>query len=385
MSAPAAYYSPEYLAEDIGPSILATSSLFIIFSTVFVALRYYARYLTQTKFGIEDVIIPFAWLAEVGICIVGILMVEKASTGRHIVLIEMTDPGKITIHYQGILVHEFLHLPAVAFSKLCVAFLYLRVFTNKFARIATYVLICLIFGTWVAYTIAAMFQCTPFAFNWDKTIPGGKCFNITVFSKSSSVPNIVTDVAVMLLPIRTVMDLKVSIGRRIGLLLIFLTGSVGIVASIIRTVVFSNIDALDDITFTNTQLVNWTIIEPGFYLLAACALSFKPLFSMVAKILHLESLLTHTRSLAGKHVTRASRNATASSGIHLGTIKSSHSGFKKTHTGQDLEDQEAETQWKSQGGLRVTVTKTTRLDVDVQSRDESFYLESPTESNHRPG
>jgi len=72
MNAPVALYSPQYLAEDNGPTIIATASLMIIFSTVFVGLRYYARYLTTTKFGAEDIIIPFAWLAEIGLCIVGI-------------------------------------------------------------------------------------------------------------------------------------------------------------------------------------------------------------------------------------------------------------------------------------------------------------------------
>lgn len=74
MSAPAAAIenTPAYLAEDIGPTVIATASCMIIFCTVFVGLRYYARYLTQTRFGVEDVIIPFAWLAEMGLCIVGI-------------------------------------------------------------------------------------------------------------------------------------------------------------------------------------------------------------------------------------------------------------------------------------------------------------------------
>lgn len=64
--------SPEYLAEDMGPALIGTASLFICFSTLFVVLRYYARYLTHTKFSVEDVIIPFAWLAEIGLCITAI-------------------------------------------------------------------------------------------------------------------------------------------------------------------------------------------------------------------------------------------------------------------------------------------------------------------------
>lgn len=71
-----------------------------------------------------------------------------------------------------------------------------------------------------------MFQCIPFAFNWDKTIPNGTCFDVQFFANSSSVPNIATDLAVLILPLKMVWCLKISIGRRIGLLLIFLTGSV---------------------------------------------------------------------------------------------------------------------------------------------------------------
>lgn len=99
-------------------------------------------------------------------------------------------------------------------------------FTNKYARLATWSLVYIVSGTWVAYTIATAFQCVPLAFKWDKTIPGGRCFDVTAFAVSSSVPNIVNGIVIMILPVRTILDLKVSVGRKIGLGLIFLTGSV---------------------------------------------------------------------------------------------------------------------------------------------------------------
>jgi hypothetical protein len=64
--------STEFLAEDRGPSIIATASCMIFLCTTFVMLRYYSRYLTNTAFNIEDLIIPFAWVAEIGLCVVGI-------------------------------------------------------------------------------------------------------------------------------------------------------------------------------------------------------------------------------------------------------------------------------------------------------------------------
>jgi hypothetical protein len=75
---------PAFLAEDKGSSVLATASLMIILSTVFVLLRYYARYLSGTSSGIHDFIIPLAWLAEVGLCINGISKIYVPLTSFHL-------------------------------------------------------------------------------------------------------------------------------------------------------------------------------------------------------------------------------------------------------------------------------------------------------------
>jgi hypothetical protein len=63
---------PVFLAETRGPSIIATASFTTILITVFVGLRYYARYLTSSPFNNQDVVVPFAWLAEFGLCVTSI-------------------------------------------------------------------------------------------------------------------------------------------------------------------------------------------------------------------------------------------------------------------------------------------------------------------------
>ncbi|KAF2707388.1 hypothetical protein K504DRAFT_504558 [Pleomassaria siparia CBS 279.74] len=344
-------HSPEWLAHDLGPTVIATASLTIICSTLFVGLRYYARYLAQTKLSIEDVLIPFAWLAEIGLCITGIFMVQIAGTGHHQDYVIQMDPEMLVVHYKGIMVIELVHPSAVAFSKLAVLLLYLKVFTGKTTRLITWIVIYIVIGTWVSFTIAIVFQCRPFAFNWDKTIPSGVCFNIMAFSKSGSVPNIISDVVVLILPIRTVVELKISRARKVGLLLIFLLGSVGIVASIVRTVVFCRIN-FADATY-NTDAINWTIIEPGLYLEAACAMSFKPLFRMVAKVLHLNSFITQTRSFVFSQNAIKGSNRTAASiedKLYMDTLKSSNSSvFTKLHSGATSSDEEAEVGLKSDG------------------------------------
>lgn len=64
--------SSEFMAADNGPIVLGTAFSMIVSCTIFVILRYYSRYLSSTAFSIEDVIIPFAWLAEMTLCAGGI-------------------------------------------------------------------------------------------------------------------------------------------------------------------------------------------------------------------------------------------------------------------------------------------------------------------------
>ena len=152
-------------------------------------------------------------------------MVKHTGAGRHTEAVLEADPTALEKYLIAVTATEFLHPAAVAFPKLCVVLLYLRVFTNRYERVAAWILIGVIGATWFSYSVATIFQCMPVGFIWDKTIEGGKCFNFRAFATSSSVPNIVTDVAVLFLPIRTVIELKISVGRRAGLMLIFVTGS----------------------------------------------------------------------------------------------------------------------------------------------------------------
>jgi len=65
-------HTSEYLAENQGHVLVAFAVLFIIVDSLFVALRFYAQRLNKTPFGLDDLIIPFAWLVQVGLCLLGI-------------------------------------------------------------------------------------------------------------------------------------------------------------------------------------------------------------------------------------------------------------------------------------------------------------------------
>ena len=112
------------------------------------------------------------------------------------------------------------------FPKLAILCLYLRLFTEKLYRFSSYTLIGILITTAVVNCISAGVSCTPFAYNWDKTIPGGRCFaDINSWYLWVSFPNILTDVFMLILPLPVIWKLQMSRKNKVGLTVVFCTGS----------------------------------------------------------------------------------------------------------------------------------------------------------------
>lgn len=135
------------------------------------------------------------------------------------------DPGTLLAWGQIIFALLILYSLAVAFPKLSILALYLRIFTEKRYRITTWVLAAIISATAIAVSLTAIFQCSPVSYAWDKSIPGGTCINLALFYVCCSIPNVITDVAILLLPIPMIFKLHTNQSQKVGLSLIFLLGT----------------------------------------------------------------------------------------------------------------------------------------------------------------
>jgi len=51
-------------------------------------------------------------------------------------------------------------------------------------------------------------MCRPLAYHWDKSIPGGKCGNIMVGYKYFTIPNLLTDIIMLILPLPAIYKLQ---------------------------------------------------------------------------------------------------------------------------------------------------------------------------------
>ena len=120
---------------------------------------------------------------------------------------------------------QMTYLLVVCLSKVAILAVYLRIFRSKAERVTTYVLVGVLITTWLSEIIAAFLQCVPFEYQWDKTKPGGHCLNQQDYYRYLLVPNFVTDIVMLILPLPMVWKLNTSIAQKVSLTFIFLIGS----------------------------------------------------------------------------------------------------------------------------------------------------------------
>lgn len=204
--------------------------------------------------------------------------VRYAGSGHHLKALAQTNPKLVTSFYQWLLADSFWYFLTVGIPKLAILAFYHRIFTIRIYIFMIYAIGAVVLSTEIVTSIISLNLCRPFEYNWDHTIPGGSCYQQTVFYEWASLPNILTDVAMLILPIPIVWKLHTSKNMKIGLTLTFLLASIGLAASIVRFDSFFHGDAIADGTWT-VQLPIWTMVEPNLYLIAACLVTYHPLLN----------------------------------------------------------------------------------------------------------
>ncbi|KAF7917047.1 uncharacterized protein EAE97_012067 [Botrytis byssoidea] len=274
-------FSPGYEDEYIGNVLVNVIIAFTILEIIFVALRYLAQRIGHKPIGIDDWLVLPALIFNLGVIIDALVGVKIGRVGYHMDVVEVKDPAALISWAKVLVVTPIVYSAACCIPKIVILTLYLRIFTQTAYRIACYILITIVVCLAIADIISGATLCTPVAYLWDKTIPGGHCIDIVTFYRWGTLPNAITDVFMLILPLPVVWKLHTSKRVKIGLTITFLTGSIGLITSILRCVAFFTNDPLKDGTWASVTFLNWSIIEPGVYLIACCLPSFRPLFSLV--------------------------------------------------------------------------------------------------------
>ena len=119
-----------------------------------------------------------------------------------------------------------IYSPTILFVKVGILLLYRRIFVVYRGGIldwTTRFLIFIVFGFEIAGMIIKIWECVPRARMWDKSLDG-RCVNFSAFMISSGVFNTLTDIIILLLPIKAVWNLQMTPKAKFGIVSIFTIG-----------------------------------------------------------------------------------------------------------------------------------------------------------------
>jgi hypothetical protein len=106
--------------------------------------------------------------------------------------------------------------------------MYLRIFPTNNFRIGSYILGLVTIAWVIAINFVSIFQCTPVKKAWMGPAIDGTCINLKASFIGNAVPNILTDVAILCMPVAQVLKLQVTAAQRASLLFMFLLGGLSV-------------------------------------------------------------------------------------------------------------------------------------------------------------
>jgi hypothetical protein len=200
----------------------------------------------------------------------------RYGAGNHITTLPTLVPF-LKLTYVGVI---FYHIFQWA-TKMSLAFLYLRIFTPQGrTRYAIYTLMAFLSISQSAFLFITVFACTPVALAWDKTLKG-QCLDINPCFFASTFTSICTDLVLIMIALPPILQLKLRLPSKIGLLAVVNLGWVTIAACIVRTVKLRAMLTTPDFTWHAFDFVIWAGLECCTLMICVAAPVIKPLLKKI--------------------------------------------------------------------------------------------------------
>ncbi|KUJ07887.1 uncharacterized protein LY89DRAFT_789535 [Mollisia scopiformis] len=290
----------DYFAE-VNPTsreMYHTAMAFIVIDTLvfglFLASMYRQRKRQRNKneIGIYF-LMSVAYISVLGNALVGVLLVKIGGVGRHVAFWESTDPDTFTKFLQLQTGIEIIYMASITAPKIAILTLYLKIFTDRLARQLTWIMGVILVMFLLSGLVLALALCKPYEYKWNKTIHG-KCGDIMAGYRWISIPSIITDFFILIIPIPTIWKLRVDTYKKVGVLITFLTGSLGFITAIVRCLTFYTSNLFSDPTWLAGKTMTWTIIESSAYFICACLPRLRPLLQLFLEKTGVISVVANT-------------------------------------------------------------------------------------------
>ena len=211
-------------AEDVGHQLVTVGAVMIALQVLAVGTRLLARRVQRTLVYADDYLILAALAGGLALCSIAIAGVTVGNIGRHTEWIRTNDPDSLVAFGKLSVATQAIQTPvAITFAKLSILMFFRRIFPLPNIRHVLWFLGAWIVAHGVSTLLVAVLQCIPLRTVWDKSVPA-KCIDLLAWSRWMCVPNILSDVALIALPLWVVWHLMRSRTERLSLSVLFILG-----------------------------------------------------------------------------------------------------------------------------------------------------------------
>ncbi|KAI1177642.1 fucose permease [Nemania sp. FL0916] len=213
-----------------GPVVFAVTTGTLVLATVFVVARLTCRTFIVRQVTWDDYFIILAWILAFGLSV----SVDYAATkglGRHDADISLQDWGPLR---RAEYTFTVLYNPALMAFKTSVLIFYLRLAkdTQKVLRLASWAVLVIVNLAGAVLTLLNIFQCSPIEAAFIKS--PGRCIPLLTEFICSAPINIVTDLAILTLPLPVLTSMRLPPRQKVILIITFTLGIFVTIVDVVR-------------------------------------------------------------------------------------------------------------------------------------------------------
>ncbi|KAK4154913.1 hypothetical protein C8A00DRAFT_32269 [Chaetomidium leptoderma] len=216
----------------------------------------------------------------------------------------------------------------ISFFKVALLISYLRLFkgTNHvmYRRVVWLAIVFVVAGH-LGCALTLILACTPVSRSWDPAV-AGTCLAPGPSFTAYAIVTIVSDVIVAVIPIPVLLQLKVNMGKKVGLIVIFLLGLFTTLCSVFR---YQQIDRIQFGDGNTTMLIVWGVIEFNVGNVVSSLPFLAPIFLRKAK-----QYTTKYSGSGNNYGSGARKIGKSAEGYKLSSVSSQRKGTFATAQGQ---------------------------------------------------
>ncbi|RDI86751.1 hypothetical protein Vi05172_g3066 [Venturia inaequalis] len=271
------------------PVAIGITFTFLALATVALLIRCHLRYRVEKNHGPEDILLVCAWLLAIPEQILLCISVRRY---------EGVDPQQVTyvkMFFWTLIIHNLI----LTCSKLSILVQYLQIFPHGKTAKACWYGTALVVCNALMQVILTVFHCAPVSAFWNEK---GTCLSHTVLFWPSGIGNVITSLAIFIIPISKIRSLEMDRRVKIIVVLAFGLGSLDILVSFIRFLRMgfsvANLTSIGGI---------WTPLESTVAIICASAAALGPFFA--GTIPRFSTAMRHGRRRAGSNDEKPGRDA----------------------------------------------------------------------------